>query len=305
MTTSGPPSVSVIVASELEEGHVRRCLASLMPQARRWHAEVIVAQGVRPLKVAWLQTEFPDVRVLHVRPGQSIPELRYAGLAHARGDIVAMTEASALFPDGWLQEVIQAHLEGFDAVGGPIDPDPAFNLTNWAAHLCEYGRYMSPVRDGPGQDFSGFNASYRRSLVAQCEESIRCRYWETVLHQEVKLMGGVLALRNGMRLINTRRYSIREFVRQRFTYGRDYGRVRAGRIPLVAHLGLLLLTGGLPLLMLCRYARWIVARRLPWRRAAVAWPLLTLFAAAWSLGEWWGYVQVLRPDRSNARSGAL
>ena len=288
------PKVTVVVASELHEGYVRPCLESLMPQAGRLGAQGILVQSGGEQHVKGLAVEFPDVQFLSAEPASSIPQLRFAGSEQARGDVIAWTEASAIVGSRWLEFLVEAHSRGFDAVGGAVDPDPTFDLTSWAAHLCEYGRFMSPLQGTEGSECTGFNVSYTHTLLKSCSESVRGRHWENVLNSEARSQGARFLLAGHIGVVNTRRYGVQEFMRQRLHYGYGYARVRCTRIPRFAHLALLALTAALPLLMLFRYYRWVWLKRLPPGRPLAALPLLILFAASWSLGEWWGYVVGLR-----------
>ena len=264
-----------------------------MPQARRLGAQVILVQSGGERHVKGLVVGFPDVQFLSAEPASSIPQLRFAGSEQARGDVIAWTEASAIVGSRWLEFLVEAHSRGFDAVGGTVDPDPTFNLTSWAAHLCEYGRFMSPLQSTEGSEATGFNVSYTHTLLKSCSESVRGRHWENVLNSEARSQGARFLLAGHIEVVNTRRYDVQEFMRQRLHYGYGYARVRCTRMPRFAHLALLALTAALPLLMLFRYYRWVWLKRLPPGRSLAALPLLILFAASWSLGEWWGYVLVL------------
>jgi GT2 family glycosyltransferase len=289
---AGRVATSIIIASQVPEDEVRRCLDSLQDQLAP-HVEVIVAYDASSLDPARLQRDFPRTTLAAAPPGASVPELRYRGLERAAGGIVAMTEAGARFTPGWLLSLEELHARGFDAVGGAIDPAPDFGLLSWAAHLCEYGAYMSPLGDLEGGDFSGFHCSYERALLDKCTESLRDRHWETVLHEEARRAGARFYRCGTLRLLNARRHRAGPFLRQRFAYGRGYGRVRALRTSTVAHGALLFATAGLPALMMFRYMRWMRNKRLPIARSIASLPLLALFAGAWSLGEWLGYVDAI------------
>ncbi|MFQ5739072.1 MAG: glycosyltransferase [Acidobacteriota bacterium] len=295
-----PPPVAVIIASELGEEYLRPCLESLLPQACRQGAQVIVVQAGDPDGHGWLREAFPQVQIL-VAPGKaSIPEMRFAGLGEVLAEVVAWTEGAALFAPGWLEQVLKSHQAGLEAVGGAIDPAPDFDRVSWAAHVCEYGPFMTPLREGEQPGPCGFNASYTIALLERCTESVCGRHWENILNEEVLKRGARLGTNPRMRVINMRRYRWADFLRQRGVYGRGYGRVRSRRISLPAHLSLLLLTAGLPILMLWRYGRCMLAKRLSLKRSLVAFPLLVLFSLGWSLGEWWGYLLGLL-DRAMGR----
>ena len=298
--TTAPVRVSIVIASEQQETDVRRCLQSLADQLTSADETIVVHSG-SPMDPESMARDHPHVLILAAPEGASVPDLRYRGLERARGEIVAMTEAAAMFAPGWLERVVALHGGGYDAVGGAIDPAPDLDGVSWAAHLCEYGAYMSPVIDCEGGNFSGFHSSYKRSLLGKCETSIRGRHWEGVLHEEARRLGGSFFRCGDLRLLNARRHTVGSFLRQQFAYGRGFGRVRGQRSSPVVHAVLLVATVGLPALMMYRYGRWIVAKRLPPGRSIVSLPLLLLFACGWSMGEWVGYLDAIR-ERLRSRA---
>ncbi len=291
--TTAPARVSIVIASAQQETDVRRCLESLSGELTSADETIVVHSG-SPMDLGSMARDHPEVLILTAPEGASVPDLRYRGLERARGEIVAMTEAAAMFTPGWLERIVTLHAAGYDAVGGAIDPAPDLDGVSWAAHLCEYGAYMSPVVDGEGGNFSGFHASYKRSLLEKCEASIRGRYWEGVLHAEARRHGGSFFRCGDLRLLNTRRHTVGSFLRQQFVYGRGFGCIRGQRSSFVGHAVLSVVTVGLPALMMYRYGSWIVAKRLPPGRSLVSLPLLLLFACGWSMGEWVGYLDAMR-----------
>ena len=86
------PHVSVVVASNRSRALLDDCLAALLDQCERARAELIVARDDDDEGLAAIAEAYPSVRVVPVKRGATIPELRGAGMRKATGDIVLLTE---------------------------------------------------------------------------------------------------------------------------------------------------------------------------------------------------------------------
>src|SRR6478672_6660840 len=86
------PHVSVVVASNRSRALLDDCLAALLGQCERARAEIIVARDDDEEGLASIAQAYPSVRVVPVKRGATIPELRGAGMRQATGDIVMLTE---------------------------------------------------------------------------------------------------------------------------------------------------------------------------------------------------------------------
>ena len=121
------PTVSVVVTVRDEAASIEALLASLAAQGHQPDEIVIVDGGstdaTLPILAAW-EPRLP-LRVL-VRPGANISAGRNAGIAVARGAIVAVTDAGVRLAPDWLSALL-APFEADPAtqvVGGFFAPDP-------------------------------------------------------------------------------------------------------------------------------------------------------------------------------------
>lgn len=114
-----PPFVSVIIPHYNDLDHLEHCLESLrrqtLPQER---FEVIVADNNSVGGVQAVERTAPDVNVVHA-PEQGAGPARNAGVAVARGAVLAFIDSDCFADPNWLLEGTSA-LERFDYVGGQV-----------------------------------------------------------------------------------------------------------------------------------------------------------------------------------------
>jgi len=139
----------------------------VLPQARAVGAEIIVADGSGEGLPA--DIDATDVVVLR-EPGASVFRLRALALAHARGEIVAMTEDHCRVGPGWCDGVIRAHRDypHAAAIGGVVENGATEHLIDWANFFVANASSMAPVQAGEAEVISGqANLSYKRRVVVR------------------------------------------------------------------------------------------------------------------------------------------
>ena len=111
-------------------------------------------ETVRPKTTAAGQHELYDRR-------------RAAGLAAARGELVAILEDRGIPRHDWAATVARLHRELPNRViGGAIEGAPT-GLLNWAFYVCDFGRYGLPFEQHTAEWVSDVNVSYKRSAVEE------------------------------------------------------------------------------------------------------------------------------------------
>jgi hypothetical protein len=205
--------------------------------------------------------------------------------------VVATTEDHFVFDDDWCRRIVEAHrATPCVAIGGAVENGSRERLVDWAAYLCEYGQFMRPFRPGAVTDLPGPNVSYKRAaLLRACGDLLDRGAWEHRLYERLRSRGMALHADPAIVAHHAKRFGFGEFVAQRYHFGRSFaaGRVagasRARRACFVA------ISPCLPGLFLWRYARAVLRRRRLVGTLVLAFPLLAVFAGAWSAGECVGY----------------
>jgi len=294
--------LSVVVAPTGARGaSLAGALAALAAQREAPAHEVIVPVD-ESIAYAELTARFPHVRFLPVSgtaelsrsrdPGiahEAIDARRSAGIAAARGAIIALTDEHARPRADWCARIAALHAAApHAAIGGAIENDRDRAL-NWALFFYDAGRYQNPLDEGPARFVSDLNVAYKRAALERVRVWLP-RYHETGLHDALRAAGETTALSRELVVgVDRGALSLGEALRERVGWARLYAGRRARE---VAPLTRALLCAGAPalgLLLLARQARLAFTRGR--HRAAFlrALPLLALLDLAASAGELVGY----------------
>lgn len=285
------PELSVVIAAHNARASVAACLGALQKQCAGCRAEIIVVDNSTDGTAAIVTARFPDVRLLLATPEQWVPELWETGIRASRAAIVALTTAHCVPDDDWMQEVLAAH-DGSDyvGIGGAIESDASASLVDWAVYLCRYARYMKPFAPYVIHDIPADNASYKRWALDRCTD-VRVRgFWEPDIHAKLTGEGYRLFMTPRIGVRHMRSFTFKDFMRQRFWHGRQFGSSNAMRLSAVSRLAHIVAAPLIPFLMLTRIARQVLRRRRHIAQLLLATPVILLFLASWATGELMGYV---------------
>ncbi|MBA2293175.1 MAG: glycosyltransferase [Gemmatimonadales bacterium] len=283
--------ISVAIASCRSTQLLRETLDSVLPQASRAGAEVIVARS----------DEFRDVdledvlaaarcRIIWCPSDATIPHLRGAALAAASGDWVALTEDNCVAAPDWLDRLYRWSGTNVQVVGGSMANARPEHAIDAGAAYAEYG-FFGPLRklvDGSPPLVTGANVMYHQGILAQVAGSAANGDWEDVIHGRLFRQGASFAIAPDAMVLQNLQYRLGDFCRDRYEHGRDYARVRARSASLASRLLFLFATPLLPMLLAARI--WRSAGRATPVQFAQALPWTITFLAAWSAGEAVGYL---------------
>jgi GT2 family glycosyltransferase len=181
------PHVSVVVASNRSRALLDDCLAALLGQCERARAELIVARDDDEAGLAALAQAYPSVRVVPVKRGASIPELRGAGMRQATGDIVMLTEDHCVPGPRWVEELCLGVDNVAEIAGGGMDNAQRKRAVDWAAYFSEYGLFATTRSDTDGaMQLTGANVAYHRSIVDDVVAWASAGEWENVAHERLR-----------------------------------------------------------------------------------------------------------------------
>lgn len=281
------PHLSVIVPSVNGWSDLEGAVAALLAQDGV-DVEVIVPERLGASVREPLRRRFPGVCVLETADRATIPEMRMAGFAAARADIVGVVEDHVLVPRDWAKRMLEAHRDGAQVVGGSVGNAADDRLVDWAAFLCEYSHCLVPVA-GPSSWVTGNNVTYRRELLERFGDVIAEGGWENRLHDAMRDSGIVLLSRPDIRVGHKKHYTIGEYFGQRFLYARSFAGMRVAGSGAGRRLGYAAAALALPPLLFSRIVSRVLSAGVHRQQLIVSLPLLLLFVTAWAAGEIVGY----------------
>lgn len=293
--------LSIVVAVQHAQANLPDVVAALDPRA---HPDVEFLFGHTPddPETPRLVAGIANVRVLPAASGSPIPHLWRDGILAARGARVATTTAACVPAPDWVARLLAADFPGCAGVGGTIGNDPASDALDWAVYLLRYAAFAPPRSPGEVAEIAADNALYRREEILREADLLDHGFWEPAFHARFRARGLGLRLDPTLRVTQRNRYTARQFLAQRRTHGRAFGRERACGLAWPRRLLLAAASPLLPLVFLSKIVqatrgRDDLAQRLP--RAA---PWLALFLLGWGLGEARGYLDALAPQGRALRS---
>jgi hypothetical protein len=283
--------LTIVVASGAGGEFLFRCLASLCDQARRRGAELIVVDRCGAPTRERIAREHPWAVVLAPELGHrpSVPELRQAGAAAARGAVVAVLEEHCVAPPHWVDTILREFQAGDAAIGGPILDSGFERLRDWVVYFSEYHNFLPPWPSGERFLLNGANIAYDRQGLLRHRDVLGAGYWEVVLHPLLAREGRFRAVPE-MGVRHTGPFDYGYYLRQRYLLSRAWGgtqRERAGPAARAAHVVAAPL---FPLFLLARIARRVLASRGLAGRFARSLPLLVPALVAYTWGETLGYL---------------
>ncbi len=259
------PFISIIIPAKNEEKLIQKCISSLhqlnYPKEK---IEIIIVDGLSSDNTASVASEMGAIVISN--PKQTVSPGRNIGFEHAKGDLIAFTDADCIVDPAWLSNSIK-YFERDSSVacaGGP-------NLT--PSDESDFGKAVGFVFDQPifaagsihareldevkeVTSIPGCNAIYRQSVLAKVMplDETMLTGDDTLLNRKILDLGGKLLYTPDVIVFHYRRPTPRKLWRQFYRY--SIGRLQIGkkdkRLLNIAHvlIGLSLPLGFLAVLFL-------------------------------------------------------
>lgn len=214
---------------------------------------------------------------------------RAAGLAVARGDLIAIVEDRGVPRSEWAAIACRVHEQHPNlAIGGAIE-NGRDRVLNWAVYLCDFGRYQRPFAPGPRSQVSDVNVVYKRRAIEQTRDIWKERFHEPLVHRALERGGESLFVSPDLIVDQMRDHlSMGSLLRERVAWGRLFGALRARQTSPARRAMLVVASPLVPGLLFARIVRDQVAKGGSLARLAKVSPaailLLTVWAAAEALG---------------------
>ncbi|NUO82496.1 glycosyltransferase family 2 protein, partial [candidate division KSB1 bacterium] len=162
------PEISVIVPSYNSEKTIAACLQALVQQELAAPFEIILVDSSTDRTPEIVRAQFPQIRVFHLKEKTLPGVARNHGLAHARGEILALTDSDCIVEPRWLQAIQAAHATGeYHVIGGGVRnafPWHPISIAEFFLEFREFSVY-SPRREIDVLPTN--NLSVRRAIFAR------------------------------------------------------------------------------------------------------------------------------------------
>jgi hypothetical protein len=295
--------LSIIITVVGGPHYLRKCIASLVPQIRERSIEIIVPYLGIEQEIQTLKQEFPQVtffEIEHAASGspsggaQARHEIfdrgKSQGIGCARGQLIALLDDQGVPAADWCDRVLEMLHLPHGVVGGAIEHNGK-GILNWAVYFTDFGRYQLPLREGPAEYLSDINICYKQTTLDAVRGTWAEKYNEVGVNWTLIKQGVVLWL-NPRQVVQLDRgkLDLGELLRERYSWGRIFGSVRAGRMSPAARTAFLLLAPGIPWLIVFRSMFKVLTGKRNRKYFASAVPAMLVLAAAWTTGEWAGYL---------------
>lgn len=285
------PKVSVVIASKVGAPFIDQCLGSIAPEVSRLGAEAIVVIADGATYASRIATQFPWTRVISEPGLRRIPELRRRGVEAATGEFVAIIEEHCSAATDWLHAALAAHSSGeYGAVGGAISDYDYDRLRDWVVYFCEYNGAFPPAPEGETAHLNDANIVYRRSILVDNLALLDDGYWPMTLHPTLRAKGVKMRSVPGMVVYHRGPFDFAYYLHQRFLFSKAFAGVRAQTQPLIWRLAYIVGAPLMPLMLLTRMAKEVVAKRRRIRQFVLTLPLTVPALVVFVAGEWVGCV---------------
>jgi hypothetical protein len=294
--------LSVIVTIMNGTTQLGRCLRALSSQTEAPPLEIIVPVFSKLDGVEGLKREWPAVRFIEIPdeppPSHGFQHWKYdrrraIGVASARGDVIALTDEYAIPPERWCAMIRELHIASdAEVIGGALRLRSS-KLINRGAFLCDFARFEPPFEPGETAFASLVNVSYKRSTLEKCRDHWRDFFDETVVHDRIRRAGARIFLDPGLVVdYDHGELSLAPLLRGKYESGRTFAGRRIRDAGVVRRISF---AAGAALLPPVLFGRNLGATTANGERSRLsaffaAAPLLVFCLAAWSAGEFAGYI---------------
>ena len=216
------PPVSVVVASFNGARTLPACLESLR-RLNYPNYEVLLVDDGSTDQTPALAARFPGVRWLRHERNLGLSTARNTGIAAARGEVIAFTDADCRADEDWLYYTVAELLEsGAAGVGGPnlLPPDDSWVAA--AVMVSPGGPAPVLLTDREAEHVPGCNMVFwKRALleVGGFDPQFRRAGDDVDLCWRLRQQGGQIAYSHAGFVWHARRSTVRAYLRQQYGYG--------------------------------------------------------------------------------------
>jgi GT2 family glycosyltransferase len=286
-------TLSIIIASYNSKTTIERCLEALEKQ-RTEDCEIIVVDSSEDGAGDIVKERFPKVRLFRSTERKYPGEARNIGISRSNGEILAFIDADCIPDPNWIAEIIKAHeSHRHPIIGGAIDNGNPESLVGWAYYFCELSQWMPQSRKYEMTDIPAGCLSMKRSAFDKYGPFYEGTYSsDTAFNWRAVRDGYKPLFAPSIKVYHINITDLWDYLRRKIFHGRCFAtiRIKEQKFSYLRSLIFALLSPLLLLLLSYRRTVLVVRSGIYLREFILAFPLLLLGIAAWSLGEFLGYI---------------
>jgi len=299
------PQLSIVVASYNAATTIERCLASLNRQAAQDPYEVIVVDSSTDGTATVVAREFPNVRLVSSRSRLFPGSARNLGVAQAKGDVIAFTDADCVVGPDWVRLVLEAHRgTPHPLLGGTVDNANPESWIGWAYYFCSFSPWIPQPAARPMVEIPTTCLTLKRWLFDKYGPFLEGTYCsDSAFNWKVGEDGLQPILLPSLQVSHLNITALSELIRRKSFHGKCFARVRMTEqgFSRRRRLTYVVLSPLLPALLFFRIASNLVRKHVYGREFVLVSPLVFLGLLAWSWGELLGYLS--KPHSRATRDG--
>lgn len=278
--------VSVVIGLRERTRALGATIVACAREAETVGAEVLIVDGAGDGDARAAAAPYTNVRVIDGTRGALMPVLWSEGIRAAQGDVIALSIASMAPDAGWLARACEVLASGrWAAVGGAIENAASASPVHWAIYFARYSAYALPFEAHEVDDLPADNAAYRREGLAPARDLVERAFWEPPIHARMRAAGQRLLLDPALVVRHHGSFGLAGFAAQRFAHGRHHAATELASASLAARLAKIARSPLVPLVLIARVARRILAKRRLLAQLLYSTPVLIFFFSCWALGE--------------------
>jgi glycosyltransferase involved in cell wall biosynthesis len=289
-TSELDPKLSIVIAASNSVDCLEHCLSSLRRQAEAPDIEVIVATNYAQEITDGIKNNYPFPQYIYLAKNTTVPELRTTGIAHSKGEIVALLEDHCVIHKNWCREIKRAHQLPYAMIGGSVENATSKSLLDWAVYFFDYGKYMLPDKSRLIDTLPGNNVSYKKSILRKIENNYRNGFFETFVNLELEKQGHFHYFVPSAIVYHRKSYSLGKTFLQHYYHGRSFGGMRLSDVALPKRIIFLFGSFFLPVLLPLRIVLRTFGKGRHIKKLLFCLPYLFLLITSWSFGELCGYL---------------
>lgn len=218
--------ISVIIPSYNSSRTIAACLDSVLAQETETPYEVLVMDSSRDETPELVRQRYPRVRYFH-SDVQMLPGVaRNAGVAQARGEVLAFIDSDCVADRSWLRCLVAALGQGYRIVGGAV---ANLNPQSWisvADYLLTFNEFTPGTPRREVQYLPSVNLACTRELFDELGGFPDIPTGEDMLLTFAASRRTPMLFDPGAVVRHRNRESLRGFVHHHYAYGSNASRIR-------------------------------------------------------------------------------